>query len=95
MGINETIADTRHWITEHKLKAIGQSLTACFQLRGTILTFLKLTTCSVTGGLWGTGVLGSLAFQWSRPIPTQLKIIHSRVYAQVMSAISHAACAQN
>ena len=26
MGINETIADTRHWITEHKLKAIGQSL---------------------------------------------------------------------
>ena len=26
MGINETIADTRHWITEHKLKAIGQIL---------------------------------------------------------------------
>ena len=24
MGINETIADTRHWITEHKLKAIGK-----------------------------------------------------------------------
>ncbi|DBA94806.1 hypothetical protein WJX77_009295 [Trebouxia sp. C0004] len=59
MGINETIADTRHWITEHKLKAIG--------------------------GLWGTGVIGSLAFQWTRPIPTQLKIIHSRVYAQAIT----------
>lgn len=59
MGINETIVDTRHWITEHKLKAIG--------------------------GLWATGVVGSLGFQWSRPIPTQLKIIHSRVYAQAIT----------
>lgn len=25
MGINDTIADTRHWITEHKLKAIGMT----------------------------------------------------------------------
>lgn len=24
-----------------------------------------------------------MAYQWSRPIPTSLKIIHSRVYAQV------------
>ena len=42
MGINETIADTRHWITEHKLKAIGQILATCFQLLGTNLTFDKL-----------------------------------------------------
>ncbi|KAL3160919.1 hypothetical protein ABBQ38_009311 [Trebouxia sp. C0009 RCD-2024] len=70
MGINDTIADTRHWITEHKLKAIG--------------------------GLWATGVTGSLAFQWSRPIPTQLKIIHSRVYAQAITlgAIGVAAAAE-
>ena len=40
------------------------------------------------GGLWGTGLLGSLAYQWTRPIPTQLKIIHSRVYAQVRPALS-------
>lgn len=59
MGINETIADTRHWIAEHKLKAIGS--------------------------LWATGVVGSLAFQWTRPIPTSLKIIHSRVYAQAIT----------
>ena len=25
------------------------------------------------------------AFQWSRPIPTSLKIIHSRVYAQAIT----------
>lgn len=30
-------------------------------------------------------------YQWSRPIPTSLKIIHSRVYAQVhsYSAVLH------
>jgi hypothetical protein len=32
MGINETIADTRHWITEHKLKAIGQILDSLFSV---------------------------------------------------------------
>jgi hypothetical protein len=25
------------------------------------------------------------AYQWSRPIPTSLKIIHSRVYAQAIT----------
>lgn len=25
MGMSDTIADTRHWITEHKLKAIGMA----------------------------------------------------------------------
>jgi hypothetical protein len=25
------------------------------------------------------------AFQWSKPIPTSLKIIHSRVYAQAIT----------
>ncbi len=40
------------------------------------------------GGLWATGLLGSLAYQYTRPIPTQLKIIHSRVYAQVRMAFS-------
>eukprot|EP00891_Asterochloris_glomerata_P000712 jgi/Astpho2/712/gw1.00015.32.1_t len=37
------------------------------------------------GGLWATGLLGSLAYQYTRPIPTQLKIIHSRVYAQAVT----------
>ena len=25
MGMSDTIADTRHWVTEHKLKAIGMA----------------------------------------------------------------------
>jgi len=37
---------------------------------------------AISGGIWLTGVTGSLAYQWTKPIPTSLKIIHSRVYAQ-------------
>jgi hypothetical protein len=37
--------------------------------------------------IWGGGITASLAYQWTRPIPTQLKIIHSRVYAQVCGHI--------
>ncbi|KAL4427473.1 hypothetical protein ABPG77_000762 [Micractinium sp. CCAP 211/92] len=36
-------------------------------------------------GFWAAGLTGSLAFQWTRPIPTQLKVIHSRVYAQALT----------
>ncbi|PRW60792.1 hypoxia induced conserved region containing [Chlorella sorokiniana] len=36
-------------------------------------------------GFWATGLSVSLAYQWSRPIPTQLKLIHSRVYAQALT----------
>ena len=35
--------------------------------------------------MWATGVAGSLAYNWSRPLPTQLKVIHSRVYAQAIT----------
>ena len=34
------------------------------------------------GIFWVGSVAGTLAFQWSRPIPTSLRIIHARVYAQ-------------
>lgn len=37
------------------------------------------------GTFWGLSVGGNLAYQWSRPIPTSLKIIHSRVYAQALT----------
>jgi hypothetical protein len=36
-------------------------------------------------GLWAGGLATSMAYQWTRPIPTQLKIIHSRVYAQALT----------
>jgi hypothetical protein len=42
----------------------------------------KLKTIGYT---WLGGITGSLAYQWSRPIPTSLKIIHSRVYAQAIT----------
>jgi hypothetical protein len=42
-------------------------------------------------GFWATGLSVSLAYQWTRPIPTQLKIIHSRMYAQARAAASAAA----
>lgn len=45
------------------------------------------------GAFWATGLGGSLAYQWSRPIPTSLKIIHSRVYAQALTLGSLAAVA--
>lgn len=35
-------------------------------------------------GIGWASIMGiSMAYQWSRPIPLQLKIIHSRIYAQV------------
>jgi len=45
--------------------------------------FLVHVTMGCAGTFWGLSVGGNLAYQWSRPIPTSLKIIHSRVYAQV------------
>lgn len=44
-------------------------------------------------GVWATGLSASLLYQWTRPIPTQMKIIHSRVYAQgfTLAALSAAA----
>ncbi|KAL6769941.1 hypothetical protein ACKKBG_A32970 [Auxenochlorella protothecoides x Auxenochlorella symbiontica] len=42
---------------------------------------------------WAVGVGGSLAYQWTRPIPTSLKIIHSRVYAQAITLGALAAVA--
>ena len=42
----------------------------------------KLKTIGYT---WLGGIVGSLGYQWSRPIPTSLKVIHSRVYAQAIT----------
>eukprot|EP00884_Botryococcus_braunii_P004594 jgi/Botrbrau1/14135/Bobra.182_3s0076.1 len=34
---------------------------------------------------WASAVGGVLAYQWTKPIPTSLKIIHARVYAQALT----------
>lgn len=36
-------------------------------------------------------MLGNLAYQFSRPIPFQLKVIHSRVYSQFVTVMAVAA----
>jgi hypothetical protein len=40
------------------------------------------------GTVWGSGVVVSAAYQWTRPIPTQLKVIHTRMYAQALTLVA-------
>lgn len=63
---------------------------ACFADRADLkdtrpqVTNDDLNSCCLAAGiLWASGLGASLAYQWSRPIPNSLKVIHSRVYAQV------------
>ncbi|XP_042055997.1 uncharacterized protein LOC121800495 [Salvia splendens] len=37
------------------------------------------------GGLWASGVIGSLAYNWSRPGKPSVKIIHARLHAQALT----------
>lgn len=37
---------------------------------------------SLPGSFWATSVAGVLAYEWRKPIPTSLKVIHARVIAQ-------------
>lgn len=52
--------------------------------KGSSVALAILMLCSV-GLFWLTSVGGSLAYQLTRPIPTSLAIIHSRVYAQALT----------
>ena len=45
------------------------------------------------GTFWASSVAGVLAYQWSKPIPTNLKIIHARVAAQALTLGALAAAA--
>ena len=42
--------------------------------------------------LWAGGLAASIAYQWSQDIPRSLKVIHSRVYAQVCLALRRQLC---
>ena len=48
-------------------------------------TISAFTPMCCAGLFWATSVGGSLAYQLTRPIPTSLAIIHSRVYAQALT----------
>ncbi|EPS73421.1 hypoxia-responsive family protein, partial [Genlisea aurea] len=38
------------------------------------------------GALWGSGIVGSLAYNWSQPnMKTSVKIIHARLHAQALT----------
>ncbi|GMH08302.1 hypothetical protein Nepgr_010142 [Nepenthes gracilis] len=39
----------------------------------------------VVGCLWLSGVVGSIAYNWSRPEKTSVKIIHARLHAQALT----------
>ncbi len=65
------------WIREHKLQSVG----ACARRLASTARLLKRpvgTTCA--GTLWASSVAGSFAYNFSRPIPTSLKLIHSCVH---------------
>ncbi|KAL6146550.1 PREDICTED: uncharacterized protein LOC101307509 [Fragaria vesca subsp. vesca] len=37
------------------------------------------------GAVWLTGIVGSIAYQWSSPKKFQVKVIHSRLNAQAIT----------
>ncbi|CAA3011384.1 uncharacterized protein LOC111384874 [Olea europaea var. sylvestris] len=46
------------------------------------------------GTLWASGILGSLAYNWSQPnMKTSVKIIHARLHAQALTLAALAGAA--
>lgn len=87
------------WARENKLRCVGERIwlwdartlaaECCAAPSAPQACVPRLTACELSphpaGILWGTGITTSMAYQWSRPIPTQLKVIHSRIYAQALT----------
>lgn len=77
----------------------GESLTSASA--SSLLSFLNISLSPpfapsnllFTGTFWASSVAGVLAYQWSKPIPTNLKIIHARVAAQALTLGALAAAA--
>jgi len=45
-----------------------------------------LVCASFKGTLWLSGIVGSIAYNWSRPgMKTSVKIIHARLHAQALT----------
>jgi len=78
----------RKWLVDNKLRAVGAPplQPVCSALAGPPkkgATPTRAGPSTPAGYFWATSVAGSFAYQWTKPIPTQMKIIHARVYAQV------------
>ena len=52
---------------------------------GSVATWFRENKLRAVGAVWLGGVASGLAYNFSRPIPFQLKVIHSRVYAQAIT----------
>mmetsp|Transcript_1521 Transcript_1521/g.3389 ORF Transcript_1521/g.3389 Transcript_1521/m.3389 type:complete len:95 (-) Transcript_1521:116-400(-) len=50
-----------------------------------VAAYVNANKLKSVGAFWATGIVGSMAYQWSRNIPFQLKLIHSRIWAQGMT----------
>ncbi len=94
-----TMDQAMDWVLKNKLKAIGYTwLTGVAGSLVSVVAMIRIPT-----GLQGRPqplklnlhlVAAPLqAYQWTRPIPTQLKIMHSRVYAQAITLASLGAIA--
>ena len=86
--------EARRWVVNNKLKAVGSLWAA-----GLAISLAYQVRAGVEEG-WKSHASPSLSpqyrqlvnhdsllcpYQWTRPIPTQLKLIHSRVYAQALT----------
>ncbi len=72
--------DTRQTMDEYNRKGIHVD-----SQRHPVLSWALEHKLKTIGYVWLGGISGSLAYNWTRPISTSLKLIHSRVYAQAIT----------
>mmetsp|Transcript_1352 Transcript_1352/g.4676 ORF Transcript_1352/g.4676 Transcript_1352/m.4676 type:complete len:96 (+) Transcript_1352:92-379(+) len=51
----------------------------------TLMEWVLQNKLRFAGGVWGTGMLGGLAYNFGKKGPLSLKIIHTRVFAQALT----------
>ncbi|GJN33400.1 hypothetical protein PR202_gb21997 [Eleusine coracana subsp. coracana] len=95
------LQSAREWVVEHKLRAVGTFLPQSplfvlllassplpsFNLRRRpFLTISVVLVFVLQGALWLSGIVGSIAYNWSRPgMKTSVKLIHARLHAQALT----------
>ncbi|KAG5555092.1 hypothetical protein RHGRI_012578 [Rhododendron griersonianum] len=65
----------KEWFEDHKLRAVGNILspTLLINIFFYVLVYLIHKRC-----LWLSGMAASIAYNWSKPEKTSVKIIHAR-----------------
>jgi len=80
--MSSTMDRLRRYVAREKLKSVGVRQ-GVNKLWTKILSSSLINILSLMQIVWAGGLGITLAYQWSKPIPLQMKIIHSRVTAQV------------